>query len=484
MPGTNKATLEISAIPPIDFGRRLKYLIQYPHGCVEQTTSGAFPQLFLTDVVENGEALKAKTEENVKAAIKRLSGFIRPDGGLSYWPGSYESSDWGTTYAGHFMLEAEKKGYTLPVGFKRKWINFQKKQARQWSRQANNNGHDLAHAYRLYTLALAGEAELSAMNRMRNLSSLSNQAKWRLAAAYALAGYTDVAEQLTQGVAYSTVNQRGNSYTYGSVERDLAMVLETMSLLNKRNDAGPVVQQLSTALSGKQWMSTQTTAYCLLAISKFAGASTTSRDFSFEWSGTGQQSQKINSQLPVFQTAVNTDQLSGSLSVTNKSAGVIYARLVMEGIPTEDDQTAQTSNLQLTVEYSDMNGRAIDVTKLQQGTDFMAIVTVKNPGTLGHQENLALTQIFPSGWEIRNTRLEDIRSAHELDQPDYRDIRDDRVYSYFDLSPNKQKKLVVMLNAAYTGSYYLPAVSCEAMYNNTVSARQPGQWVEVIKAGL
>ncbi|MBI9063954.1 MAG: alpha-2-macroglobulin [Marinilabiliaceae bacterium] len=483
MDGTNKATLEVSAIPPIDFGRRLKYLIQYPHGCVEQTTSAAFPQLFLTDVVDNGEALKAKTEENVKAAIKRLSGFIRPDGGLGYWPNSYESCDWGTTYAGHFMLEAEKKGYTLPVGFKRKWVKYQKKQARQWSRNRTNNGRDLAHAYRLYTLALAGEAELSAMNRMRNLSGLSNQAKWRLAAAYALAGYNDVADQLIKGVSISAVNQRGNSYTYGSEERDLAMVLETMSLMNKRNDAAQVVQQLSTALSGKKWMSTQTTAYCLLAISKFAGASATSRDFSFEWNGTGQDGEKVKSQLPVFQTPLNTDELKGSLSLTNKSAGVIYARMVMEGIPTEDDRTAQASNLQLTVEYSDMNGNAIEVTKLQQGTDFMAIVTVKNPGTLGHQENLALTQIFPSGWEIRNTRLEDIRSAHELDQPDYRDIRDDRVYSYFDLSTNKQKKLVVMLNAAYTGRYYLPAVSCEAMYNNTVSARQPGQWVEVVKAG-
>lgn len=483
MAGTNKATLEVSSIPPIDFGRRLKYLLQYPHGCVEQTTSGAFPQLFLSDVVDNGDAIKAKTEEHVKAAIKRLSGFIHADGGLGYWPNSYESCDWGTTYAGHFMLEAEKKGYSLPVGFKRKWVKYQKKQARRWSRSNNHRGRDLAQAYRLYTLALAGEAELSAMNRMRNLSNLSNQAKWRLAAAYALAGYNDVANELITGVSVSAYNQKGHSYTYGSEERDLAMVLETMTLMNKRNEAAPVVQQLSKALSGERWMSTQTTAYSLLAISKFAGSSATSRDFAFEWDGTGQDGEKVKSQLPVFQANLNTNELNGSISVTNQSNGVIYARLVMEGIPTEDDQTAQASNLQLSVEYSDMNGNAIDVTHLQQGTDFMAIVSIKNPGTLGHQENLALTQIFPSGWEIRNTRLEDIQSAHELDQPDYRDIRDDRVYSYFDLSNNKQKKLVVMLNAAYTGTYYLPAVSCEAMYNNAVSARQPGQWVDVVKAG-
>ena len=38
----------------------------------------------------------------------------------------------------------------------------------------------------------------------------------------------------------------------------------------------------------------------------------------------------------------------------------------------------------------------------------------------------------------------------------------------------------VRLNAAYQGRYYLPAVVCEAMYDNSISARRPGQWVEVV----
>ncbi len=482
MAGTNKATLEVSALPPLDFGRRLKYLLSYPHGCVEQTTSAAFPQLYLADVVQNGEVTAEMTTKNVKAAINRLAGFIRSDGGLSYWPGSYESSDWGTTYAGHFMLEAEKKGYSLPVGFKNKWIQYQKKQARQWHRKSTYRGRDLAQAYRLYTLALAGEPELSAMNRMRNLSGLSNQTSWRLAATYALAGHQQVAEELIDAASTSVINQRDNSYTYGSEERDMAMIMETLVLMGKKKEAAELLQGLSKSLSSQQWMSTQTTAYCLLAVSKFVGESGVAKEFKFEWKANGAGS-KVNSQLPLYQVELDVTKSNGTVTIDNLSGGVLYARVIMDGIPAEGDRTVKASNLQLGLEYKTMNGQVLDVSKLAQGTDFMAIVTVKNPGNFGDVENLALTQIFPSGWEIRNTRLEDIQSAHELSQPDYRDYRDDRVYSYFDLNRGKHKQFVLLLNASYTGRYYLPAVSCEAMYNNSVSARQPGQWVEVVKAG-
>jgi uncharacterized protein YfaS (alpha-2-macroglobulin family) len=53
--------------------------------------------------------------------------------------------------------------------------------------------------------------------------------------------------------------------------------------------------------------------------------------------------------------------------------------------------------------------------------------------------------------------------------PTYQDIRDDRVYSYFDLGAGAIKTFKVLLNASYNGTYYLPGVNCEAMYDNSVS---------------
>ena len=96
---------------------------------------------------------------------------------------------------------------------------------------------------------------------------------------------------------------------------------------------------------------------------------------------------------------------------------------------------------------------------------------------------MALSQIFPSGWEIINTRLADYTTVHEKSRPDYLDIRDDRVYTHFGISGRKTNTYVVMLNAAYQGTFYLPAVSCEAMYDNSIYARTDGKWVEVVKPG-
>ena len=127
-----------------------------------------------------------------------------------------------------------------------------------------------------------------------------------------------------------------------------------------------------------------------------------------------------------------------------------------------------------------MKGKILDPLKLEQGTDFMAEVTLNNTGQIGNYKNLALTQIFPSGWEIINYRLNDTQSASVKEKPDYEDIRDDRVYTFFGLQSGASKKFVVLLNATYLGKYYLSGPYCEAMYDNRIGARKAGKWVEVI----
>ncbi|HVV53968.1 MAG TPA: MG2 domain-containing protein, partial [Mucilaginibacter sp.] len=187
MNGTNKATLEVAIIPPMDLSKRLDYLIEYPYGCVEQTTSSAFPQLFLGQLLDLSSEQKAEIDRNVKATINRLKNFQVSDGGLSYWPDEGESDEWGTNYAGHFMLEAQAKGYSLPIGFMEHWKKYQKLKALTWGPDTRSfYGSDLIQAYRLYLLALARAPELGAMNRLREFKYISPEARWRLAAAYKL----------------------------------------------------------------------------------------------------------------------------------------------------------------------------------------------------------------------------------------------------------------------------------------------------------
>ena len=87
--------------------------------------------------------------------------------------------------------------------------------------------------------------------------------------------------------------------------------------------------------------------------------------------------------------------------------------------------------------------------------------------------------MFPSGWEILNDRLNEIPGTSQGGNFTYRDIRDDRVYTYFDLRPNESKTFRVNLNATYTGKFYLPSVNAEAMYDHTIYGRKAGRWVEV-----
>jgi len=487
--GTNSATLEVSSLPQLNLESRLDYLIRYPHGCIEQVTSSVFPQLHLDKVLDLSKDRKVEIENNIRAAIERLRNFQNSDGGLSYWPGHYSNySGWGTNYAGHFMLEAEAEGYTLPAGFKKSWIRFQTARANEWENSRNsdyrywNRSNQLTQAYRLYTLALAGSPALGAMNRMREVTDLTTAARWRLAAAYQLAGRTKVAASLLSGATTDVDDYRELSYSYGSSTRDRAMILETLVLMDDKAKAKKVLDQLVDQIGSRRWFSTQTVAYTLLGISKFVGSRDDSQPFSYAYTINGERSKTTEPEKPVVQHALNFD--ANQVTLKNTSGQSIFVRLINEGTPMTSDQLDEANDLKMTVRYENMAGRTIDVAKLEQGTDFIAEVTITHPGgIMGSYDEMALTQIFPSGWEIRNLRMDLTTSISTGDVPEYQDIRDDRVYTYFDLRRSKSKTFRVVLNAAYLGKFYLPAVHAGAMYDDEISAYKSGQWVEVVQSG-
>jgi hypothetical protein len=125
-----------------------------------------------------------------------------------------------------------------------------------------------------------------------------------------------------------------------------------------------------------------------------------------------------------------------------------------------------------------MEQKPVDVSSLAQGTSFLMTVDITNT-TFRQVGNLALTQMVPSGWEIQNTRLFEAGLSLKEGTYDYRDFRDDRVYTYFSLKPGETKKFFIILTASYRGTYSMPAVVCEALYDESFSARRPGFGVEV-----
>jgi uncharacterized protein YfaS (alpha-2-macroglobulin family) len=478
--GTNQATLEVSRVPPLDLGRRLEYLIDYPHGCIEQTVSAAFPQLYLGKLLELTAERQARVQANVKAALERLRRFQATDGGFGYWPGDDDSADWATNYAGHFAVEAGKAGYLPPPGLLDQWTAFQRRRARAWV--PGEGQAELTQAYRLFTLALAGAAELPAMNQLRERPSLPVAAKWRLAAAYQLAGQPEAARALAARGSVTIAPYRELAGTYGSDLRDRAMVLEAVVLLDLPEHVGPLARGLSEALSKNQWLSTQETAYALLALSKAAsdakGEARTA--FSFEWTGAGATA--VSSASPIVERRLEVGRAAPRLVVRNTGTAPLYPRLVLSGLPPVGRETAAANGLALEVQYLLPDGKPVDPSRLAQGTDFRAVVKVTNTGVRGDYREIALSHVVASGFEIRNDRLDPSR-ARTTSPFEYQDVRDDRVYTYFGLKAGETKTVEVGLHASYLGRFYLPMVTAEAMYDATINARAKGQWVEVVEPG-
>ncbi|MCW5520916.1 hypothetical protein J1N09_13790 [Aureitalea sp. L0-47] len=472
--GTNSAAIEFSTLPPMDFNKRMGYLIHYPHGCIEQTTSGAFPQLYLADIFDLTYDKKQKMESNVKAAIKRLNNFQRASGGLSYWPGESEINVWGTNYAGHFMLEAKKKGYALPITFLDNWLRYQKNAARQWRSNSTSYNSSLTQAYRLFTLALAGQPELAAMNRLRESGRLSNDAKWRLAAAYALAGKTKVAEDIAKSANINFKSERYNYYTYGSVFRNQAMALETMIELGDDRRRQLSVS-LAKGLSSSKWYSTQETAYALLSLSKMISKNG-GKDIDVAYTMNG-NAFDVKSDRAMAERDLDVRMGSNSLNITNKKGNVIYVSVSQQGKLPLGEELAEQRNLAVKTQYLDGEGKTMDVSQLRQTTEINLKIAVTNTSN-DYVDNLALTQILPSGWEILNTSFTELGGGAS-GSARYTDIRDDRVNYYFDLKRRSTKTFTVKVNASYLGNYYLPGTQVEAMYDNTYYARNKGQWVTV-----
>jgi alpha-2-macroglobulin len=489
----SEVTVEVSAIPPLNLSKNLDYLIQYPHGCIEQTTSAAFPQLYVDIITPLDEKQQKQVQTNIEAALQKYQNYQTPMGGFGYWQGDYNPDDWSSSYVGHFLVEAKAKGYTVPTQVYDRWLEYQTKTARSWEPQNTNDPnnwqyHDvqLTQAYRLYTLALAGKPALGDMNRLREQKNLYESSISMLAAAYGLAGKSETANELLAKSDYKTWQYDYYGYTYGSAIRDKALRLETYAAIGDKNRGNALLTDLAKEIGqSERWYSTQELSSSLRAIAKYVQKTNGGEKPNFALKIGNGNKNKINSSKLIYSQKI-TDFANGGVSISNTGGGKLYARLIVKGAPIISDQTTIALNIALKVRYTDNKGNPIEVSKLKQGTDFIAEVTVvRNSDKWFDFNELALTQVFPSGWEIMNARMSDVNSG-KSDAFDYQDVRDDRVQTYFDLPRNwqpnapQQKVYRIQLNASYAGRYYLPTVSCEAMYDNRVSASVPGKWVEVI----
>jgi len=489
IPGTNRAVVSVMRRDKLNFEHRLYWLIHYPYGCIEQTVSSVFPQLYLKEFMKKSRDTERAIDDNINSAIDRLRRFQTPSGGFSFWPGGREISVWGTNYAGHFLVEAAKVGYSVPDDLLKGWSRFQKSQSLM-----TRDGL-LVKLYRLYTLALAGEAQMGPMNLIKenSFNEMTHTEKWLLAAAYFLAGKAKVAEQITRQAHIDVAVDSIRDDSYGSWLRDKAIILEVTTLLEDWNLADKIYEEVVQELAAETWYSTQSLGYALLSLGKYIEANR--GDFREEKSlMSGSIKSPGKKRVPFKTEALKftypiTDEFGQKVEIKiaeETNLRRVFVTVAWDGVPLKPDVKEESRNLQLAVEWLDENGMPINPAVIRQGKTFWGHFRVGR-STLQRRrlQALALVQILPSGWEIENVRLLDEElpgwmRQWNLNREEYLDIRDDRVMWFFDLPPgDKTYDFVVKLSAVTVGEFILPPTLFEAMYDNNYKAIQPGMDVRV-----
>lgn len=466
----NAISLELAGFPTTDLNGTFCYVRDYSYYCTEQLASRGLSLIYTMDLLNGENAAKAK--EMIPEILKQLYGRQLSDGGFAYWPGQSSANEWASSMAGQFLNEAANKGFKVEGGVIKGWKNFQKKCTVNYKKSTLPNLDDLQQAYRLYTLALAGAADESAMNRLKACETLSTQAKWRLAAAYAIRGKKAIAKEMVQGLQTS-VEEYSDALTFGSSARDKAMILEALVLIDDLTAANAIAQDVADEISCSY--STQSVAFGSVAIGRLAAKM-----------DTGALSAIVNGNNVKTANPVYTEVIpvsGGKLSIKNTSNGVIYAGLTTTSQASCDTKVAENaSGISVTVSFVDANGAAISPAAIKQGTDFYEKIEVANLSGAAAKDytNLALTQNVPSGWEIFNDRLFGGNSKTDAEHS-YKDIRDDRVDWFFDLAAGTKKTFWIKLQASYEGQFILPAASCTAMYENGIAGNSASGQANVIR---
>jgi uncharacterized protein YfaS (alpha-2-macroglobulin family) len=351
MKGTNEAAVEVSQMPAINLEQRLQFLIHYPYGCLEQTTSSVFPQLYLAQLTDLSPVQEQAVRTNIQAGIQRMKAFSLPTGGFTYWPGENYRDSWVNSYAGHFLIEARKAGYAVDQSMFDGWKTAQKKDAQAY-RAGQYYRDDANQAYRLYTLALDGQPEWGLMNRLRVQKDLDQTAAWMLAAAYALGKRNDVALQLINKLPTEVKAYQEMAYTYGSDLRDKAVIMETFFVMGKDNEAMEVARSLASSLSSEYWYSTQSTSWALTEMGKMA-KKFAKGDLKTIITQGGKSPENISSTKGIITRDLSVD--NENLTIENTSGGTLFVRVTSTG---SSHDRCKSSGQQEPQHESELHGHA------------------------------------------------------------------------------------------------------------------------------
>lgn len=476
-------SVTISADPTLELGTGLRYLLHYPYGCLEQTTSSAFPLLYLADLANRTPGNFMSKEDvrmYVTAGIGRLLSMQQSTGGFCYWPYSATPDLWTSIYATHFLVEAKKAGYEVPEDCLKRALaalraNLEMNRADTALNPLEFQLRYDIRAYACYVLALAGEPEWAWQTRMLEMKDrISYYARLMNASALLVQGEPKRAVLLLKELGLPGEGVRDMGGAFNSTTRNAALLLSAWLDIDPKNEnVFKLVDMLGKSKRNGYWGSTQENAMVMLALGKYAQRNPLARN---EFKGV------ITMPNGVAEAFDHTKEKSwttaqgeaGKITITNQGPGVFRYSFRTEGVPS---QTAETYSQQkggnagliVTRAWLDDKGNPIDVTKLKQNDLVVARITLNPNGNA--YDNIAIEDLLPAGLEIENPNLDTAQSLPWL-QRDFgwcfhRDIRDDRLL-LFTRPVNGPSTFYYAARAVTPGTFIVPPITAECMYNPEV----------------
>ena len=489
IPQSVQRTLVISNSPMAEFTEDLDYLLRYPHGCVEQTVSAVFPQLYFQDLTKqvlsySDEGRNKNSNFFVTQAIRKLQQMQLYNGGLTYWPGGGYESWWGSVYAAHFLYEAQRAGFEVDKSFYDKLLDYLitklKTKEMVWY-YYNGTRRKIAHKeipYSLYVLALAGKPQNSTMNYYKsNLNDLSLDGKYLLAAAYAITGDNQKYREVLPDSFSGEISKRVFGGSFYSYIRDEALALNVLVEVDKDNpQIGTMAKHLAEAMKKSRYLNTQERAFGFLALGKIARQNANSK-ITATVKSDGKNLGTISNQTATF----TADQLAlGNVEIETSGNGNLYYFWNTEGINADGSYRNEDSYLKVRKEFYDRNGSRITSPNFRQNDLVVVMLSISSLNG-ENVENVAMTDILPAGFEIENPRISEVPGTDWIknaSRPTYSDIRDDRITFFLDTGTNERKYYYVV-RAVSKGTFKMGPVGADAMYDGEYHSYSGGGTITV-----
>jgi uncharacterized protein YfaS (alpha-2-macroglobulin family) len=493
LPGTAEHRVWCSPLPSVRLAGSLDYILRYPYGCLEQTTSRAFPLLYVADLLPLGGS-HGVTQEHVRpmvqAGIRRIQTMQFPNGGFSYWPRNRSRYDWGTHYATHFLLEAKAAGYTVDTVMLARAVTCIETELAKGLPTGVIHGADLPQfrkrAYACYLLALAGKrphgwvTRLAEMVRSGALNDTESIAY--LAAAQTALGLRRDALATVTGAATVGSDEDDEWRSWGTLTSSTKSEALLLQAWLGVDPAAPQVallaQRLEKRQHGGRYRSTQENAMVLLALGKYARmAATASPDAggSATWhvdavahSATIAAASPLQMKLP---------EGVGSITLTANAEGPLHCWTQSSGVPLVGPTQAIERGLAVSREWYDAEGRAIALDQIRRGDLVVVRLSIQSFGSV---RNVVISELLPAGLEIENARLSTSQALPWVKQRttlavQHLEIRDDRLLLFID-SLHGSREFYYVTRAVTAGAFIVPPVAAECMYDESISGMgEPGR---------